>query len=101
MSMQADDPMKDKEAFFYSECLYEKNNFALSWLVKKVLSKVNLADQYVESIKKLAETGVVVYALKQKSKLNSLIIKDLSERKGIPRPVYIPSRFQKSNSEFA
>ena len=80
--------MKDKDAFFYAGCLYAKDNFVLSWLVKKVLSKVNLADQYVESLKKLADTGVVVYALKQKSKLNSLIIRDLSERKGIPRPVY-------------
>ena len=86
--MQADDQMKDKDAFFYAGCLYEKDNFPLRWFVKKVLSKVNLADQYVESLKKLADTGVVVYALKQQSKLNSLIIRDLSERKGIPRPVY-------------
>lgn len=85
--MQADDQMKDKDAF-YAQCLYEKENFPLSWLVKKVLSGVNLADQYVESLKKLADTGVVVYALKQKSQLNSLIIRELSARKGIPRPVY-------------
>jgi len=39
-------------------------------------------------LKKLAETGVVVYALKQKSQLNSLILRELSARKGIPLPVY-------------
>jgi glycerol-3-phosphate O-acyltransferase len=69
-------------------CLYEEENFPLNWLLKKVLSGVKLADQYVESLKKLADTGVVVYALKQKSQLNSLIIRELSARKGIPRPIY-------------
>jgi glycerol-3-phosphate O-acyltransferase len=88
-SMQSSDPskMKDKNAF-YAECLYEQDNFPLYWLVEKVLSKVQLADQYVEQLKNLANTGVVVYALKQKSQLNSLIIRELSARKGIPRPVY-------------
>ena len=87
--MQSSDPskMKDKNAF-YAECLYEQDNFPLYWLVEKVLSKVQLADQYVEQLKNLANTGVVVYALKQKSQLNSLIIRELSARKGIPRPVY-------------
>jgi glycerol-3-phosphate O-acyltransferase len=79
--------MKENEAF-YAQCLYEKDNFLLSWLVKKVLSGVNLADQSVSSLKKLADTGVVVYALKQKSQLNTLIIRELSARKDIPRPVY-------------
>lgn len=89
MSMQSKDQsqMKDKNAF-YAECLYEQDNFPLYWLVEKVLSKVQLADQYVEQLKNLANTGVVVYALKQKSQLNSLIIRELSARKGIPRPVY-------------
>jgi glycerol-3-phosphate O-acyltransferase len=85
--MQADDRKNEGEAL-YAQCLYEKGNFLLYWLVKKVLSGVNLPDQYVESLKKLADTGVVVYALKQKSQLNTLIIRELSVRKGIPRPVY-------------
>ena len=89
MSMQSNDQshIKDKDAC-YAECLYEQDNFPLYWLVEKVLSKVQLADQYVEQLKNLANTGVVVYALKQKSQLNSLIIRELSARKGIPRPVY-------------
>ena len=85
--MQTDDRMKENEAF-YAQCLYQKDNFLLYWLVKKVLSGVNLADRYVESLNKLAEAGVVVYALKQKSQLNTLIVRELSARKGIPRPVY-------------
>ena len=89
MPMQTDDQtqMKDKEEF-YAECLYEQDNFPLYWLVDKVLSKVQLADQYVEQLNGLKDTGVVVYALKQKSQLNSLILRELSSRKGIPRPVY-------------
>ena len=73
---------------FYVGHLYKEDNFPLSWLVKKVLSKVELADEYVEALRKLAERGVVVYAIKNKSQLNSLIIRELSARRGIPRPVY-------------
>jgi glycerol-3-phosphate O-acyltransferase len=89
MSMQSNDQsqMKDKDAC-YAECLYEKANFPLYWLVEKVLSKVQLADQYVAQLKNLADEGVVIYALKQKSQLNSLIIRELAVQKGIPRPVY-------------
>ena len=79
--------MKDKGEY-YAGCLYQQDNFPVYWLVEKVLSKVQLADHYVEPLKKLAETGVVVYALKQKSQLNSLILRELAARKGIPSPVY-------------
>lgn len=72
----------------YSGRLYKEDNFPLYWLVKKVLSKVELADEHVETLKKLSEEGIVVYALKNKSQLNSLIIRELAARKGIPRPTY-------------
>ncbi len=72
----------------FSGCLYKEDNFPLFWLIKNVLSKVELADEYVESLKKLSEKGIVIYAIKDKSQLNSLIIRELSARKGIPRPVY-------------
>jgi glycerol-3-phosphate O-acyltransferase len=73
---------------FYTECLYPENNLPLYWLVNKVLSKVNLADEFVTELKNLSSKGVVIYALKQKSQLNSLIIRELSAKKGIPQPVY-------------
>ena len=72
----------------YAECLYEQDNFPLYLLVRKVLSKVLFNDEQAEALKRLSEQGVVVYALKQKSQLNSLILRELSARKGIPRPVY-------------
>jgi glycerol-3-phosphate O-acyltransferase len=73
---------------YHAGRLYREDNFPLFWLVKKVLSKVELADEHVESLKALSESGIVVYALKNKSQLNSLIIRELSARKGIPRPTY-------------
>jgi glycerol-3-phosphate O-acyltransferase len=73
---------------FYAGHLYREDNFPLSWLIKKVLSKVELADEYVEALKSLSEKGIVVYAIKNKSQLNSLIIRELSARRGIPRPFY-------------
>lgn len=72
----------------FAGCLYQEDNFPLFLLIKDVLSKVELADEYVESLKKLSENGIVIYAIKDKSQLNSLIIRELSARKGIPRPVY-------------
>ncbi len=73
---------------FYAGHLYREDNFILFWLIKKVLSKVELADEYVEALRKLSEKGTVVYAIKNKSQLNGLIIRELSARKSIPRPVY-------------
>ena len=73
---------------YHAGSLYREENFPLYWLVRKVLSKVLVSDATAEGLKSLAEKGVVVYALKNKSQLNSLILHELSMRKGIPRPVY-------------
>jgi glycerol-3-phosphate O-acyltransferase len=73
---------------FFAGCLYREDNFPLSWLIRKVLSKVEFADEYNEDLRKVSENGIIVYALKNRSQLNSLILRELSARKGIPRPVY-------------
>jgi glycerol-3-phosphate O-acyltransferase len=73
---------------YHAGRLYREDNFPLYWLVKKVLSKVEFANEHIEALKALSKGGIVVYALKNKSQLNSLIIRELSARKGIPRPIY-------------
>jgi len=73
---------------YHAGSLYREENFPLYWLVRKVLSKVMVSDETAEGLKALAEKGVVVYALKDKSHLNSLILLEMSMRKGIPAPVY-------------
>ncbi len=73
---------------FYSGRIYAKQDFLRFQLAKIFLSRISIADEYVESIKELATRGVVVYALKQRSKLNSLIIYEMAGRKGMPQPVY-------------
>ncbi len=73
---------------YHAGRLYREDNFPLYWLVKKVLSKVEFADEHVETLKALSGKGIVVYALKNKSQLNSLIIRELAARKGIPSPIY-------------
>jgi glycerol-3-phosphate O-acyltransferase len=73
---------------YHAGRLYREDNFPLYWLVKKVLSKVEFADEHVETLKTLSGKGIVIYALKNKSQLNSLIIRELAARKGIPRPIY-------------
>jgi len=73
---------------YHAGSLYREDNFPLSRLLRKVLSKVRVTDETVEGLKSLPAKGVVVYALKNRSQLNSLILRDLSIRKGIPQPVY-------------
>lgn len=68
--------------------LYREDNFPLYWLVRKVLSKVRISDETAERLKSLSSKGAVVYVLKNKSQLNSLILRELCARKGIPQPVY-------------
>jgi glycerol-3-phosphate O-acyltransferase len=70
------------------ESLYAEGNFPLNWLVKKVLSKIPFDMEAVDFIKRLSSEGLVIYVLKDRSQLNSLIIRDLALRKGIPMPVY-------------
>ena len=77
-----------KEEEYYSGCLYDRQDFLRFRPAKAFLSRVSIADEYVEKIKKLASEGLVVYAIKQRSKLNSLIIHELTSRKDLPRPVY-------------
>jgi glycerol-3-phosphate O-acyltransferase len=68
--------------------LYRQDNLPLYGLVKRLLSRVELVDEHVETFKTLSQNGVVVYALKNKSQLNSLIIRELAARKDIPSPAY-------------
>ena len=73
---------------YHAGSLYREDNFPLYWLVRKVLSKVRISDETAERLKSLSSKGVVVYVLKNKSQLNSLILRELCARKGIPQPVY-------------
>jgi glycerol-3-phosphate O-acyltransferase len=73
---------------YYSGNLYDKQKFIQFRLVKTFLSRVSIADEYIDAIKKISNEGVVVYALNQRSELNSLIIYELFKRKGVPIPVY-------------
>jgi glycerol-3-phosphate O-acyltransferase len=73
---------------YYSGRIYAKQDFLRFHLAKIFLSRISIADEYVEEIKKLSAQGLVVYAIKQRSKLNSLIVYELAGRKGFPQPVY-------------
>lgn len=81
------DPQAKYEEY-YSGCLYDRQDFLRFRPAKTFLSRVSIADEYVEKIRKLASEGLVVYAIKQRSKLNSLIVHELSGRKGLPKPLY-------------
>lgn len=73
---------------YYSGFLYERDKNSLSSLFKRILRRVGLTEGHVEELKDLSKKGVVVYVLKNKSQLNCLILRELSFRKGISKPVY-------------
>ncbi|MGD0276126.1 MAG: hypothetical protein ABSB79_08730, partial [Syntrophales bacterium] len=73
---------------YYAGQIYEEKNYPLMWMLKKVLAMVRLADEHAGRLKELSEQGLVVYAIKDRSQLNSLIMKDLAIRHHLPRPVY-------------
>ena len=63
---------------YYSGCLYDKQNFWRFRPAKMFLSQVSIADEYIDSLRKLSKEGLIIYAIKQRSKLNSLIIYELT-----------------------
>lgn len=79
---------QDHDEEYYSGCLYDKQNFWRFLPAKIFLSRVSIADEYVDSLRKLSQKGLIIYAIKQRSKLNSLIIYELTGRKELPLPVY-------------
>ena len=77
-----------QEDEYYSGCIYARQDFWRFRPAKAYLSRVSIADEEVAALKKLAGEGVIIYAIKQRSKLNSLIISEIAGRKGLPMPVY-------------
>jgi hypothetical protein len=70
----------DHDEKYYSGCLYDKQNFWRFLPAKIFLSRVSIADEYVDSLRKLSKKGLIIYAIKQRSKLNSLIIYELDRK---------------------
>ncbi|HPL09694.1 MAG TPA: 1-acyl-sn-glycerol-3-phosphate acyltransferase [Smithellaceae bacterium] len=76
------------EEKYYSGCMYADQDLWRFHAAKAYLSRVSIADEDVQALKDLAGKGAVVYAIKQRSKLNSLILAEVTARKGLPMPVY-------------
>jgi glycerol-3-phosphate O-acyltransferase len=57
-------------------------------LMRDLLSTIAFKEDYATALKKLGDEGIVVYALKDRSHLNTLILYDLALRQGIPRPTF-------------
>ncbi len=73
---------------YYAGCIYDRQDFWRFRPAKTYLSRVSIAEEEVNALKKLAGEGVIIYAIKQRSKLNSLIITEIAGRKGLAKPVY-------------
>jgi len=72
----------------YAGRLYEPTRLPFNWLPGYYLSFAELSPDHENDIRELSRQGTVIYALKDKSQLDCLILRDLSYRKDIPRPVF-------------
>ncbi|MEA1971108.1 MAG: hypothetical protein U9N37_05785, partial [Thermodesulfobacteriota bacterium] len=73
---------------YYSGLFYEVKRSLLFKLLNTALSKVKVDEEELEELKNLSGKGVVVYALKNKSQLNCLILRNMLDRRNIERPSY-------------
>jgi len=80
--------LQGKIGEYYSGSLYDDSSSPLLWYLRRILSKVNIAEEYVDDLQTLEQKGVVIYALKNKSQINSLILRDLTRRLGVREPSY-------------
>jgi len=88
MSKKASSTPDHRDDEYFAGCLYEERDILRFRPAMAYLSRVSISDESVRSLKELAGQGAIVYAIKQRSKLNSLIIADITERNGLPQPVY-------------
>jgi glycerol-3-phosphate O-acyltransferase len=72
----------------YGGCLYRKDGLFEILLLKKFLAKVLVPEETEKLVTRSASEGVVVYALKQQSQLNTLIIRETAGSRGFPRPSF-------------
>ncbi len=56
--------------------------------VKNISRRVRIMEEQVQAIRHLAPRGIVVYALKNKSRLNSLLLKEITSLLGLPVPLW-------------
>jgi glycerol-3-phosphate O-acyltransferase len=61
-------------------------NKYLDGLIRKLAIRVKFSEEQAAAIKLLAAKGPVIYALKNKSHLNSLMLREIAERQDIPVP---------------
>ena len=73
---------------YYSGIFYEAKRSPLFRLFNTALSRARADEEELEKLKNLSSEGVIVYALKNKSQLNCLILRNMLDRENIERPSY-------------
>lgn len=56
--------------------------------IRNISSRVKFAAEQAETIRFLAAKGPVIYALKNKSRLNSLLVREIAQRMDLPVPLW-------------
>ena len=73
---------------YYSGFFHEEKRSPLFRLLNIALSKVKIDEEGLENLKNLPKERIIVYALKNKSQLNCLILRNMLTRGGAEKPVY-------------
>jgi len=66
----------------------EKEEGPLYGLIKGVMDRIPFDGESVSYLKDLKEKGTVIYALKDRSQINTMVLYALARRTGIPRPEF-------------
>ncbi|MCK9230301.1 MAG: 1-acyl-sn-glycerol-3-phosphate acyltransferase [Syntrophales bacterium] len=72
----------------YEGELSAPTRYPFFWILDRMLSRVTIAQEDVETLKDLSTRGIVVYSLKNRSQLNCLIIRSLLAGNDIDPPAY-------------
>jgi glycerol-3-phosphate O-acyltransferase len=60
----------------------------LDGFIRNIAARVKFAEEQVERLKGLARQGPILFALKNKSRLNSLLVREMARRMDIPIPLW-------------
>lgn len=77
-----------KIGVYYNFTLHPPSGFPFMWVFNQLLSRASIDEASLAKLQELSQKGVVIYALKNKSQLNCLILRSMLHRAGVSLPVY-------------
>lgn len=81
-----DHPLSARQKYYF-EKLY-MGHVPVYGMLRDVFAGISFNEEFASTLRELGDKGTIIYALKDRSHLNTIILYDLAIRKGIPRPTF-------------